>query len=60
MAVIKTLLSLLTHTAQCTSTGKVATGTANAEEATRLLAERRRQARAKKEQEDKKRLEEER
>lgn len=46
--------------AQCTSTGKVATGTANAEEATRLLAERRRQARAKKEQEDKKRLEEER
>ncbi|KAM6907592.1 MAP7 domain-containing protein 2a [Xenentodon cancila] len=41
------------------STGKVAAGTTNAEEATRLLAERRRQARAQKEQEEKKRETEE-
>ncbi|XP_015816272.1 MAP7 domain-containing protein 2a isoform X2 [Nothobranchius furzeri] len=38
-----------------TSSGKVGVGTTNAEEATRLLAERRRQARAQKELEDKKR-----
>uniref|UniRef100_A0A1A7WCZ3 MAP7 domain containing 2a n=1 Tax=Iconisemion striatum TaxID=60296 RepID=A0A1A7WCZ3_9TELE len=38
-----------------TSSGKVGAGTTNAEEATRLLAERRRQARAQKELEDKKR-----
>ncbi|KAM4546997.1 MAP7 domain-containing protein 2a [Fundulus diaphanus] len=37
-----------------TSTGKGAAGTTNAEEATRLLAERRRQARAQKELEEKK------
>ncbi|KAM4727452.1 MAP7 domain-containing protein 2a [Anableps anableps] len=37
-----------------TSTGKVGAGTTNAEEATRLLAERRRQARAQKELEEKK------
>ncbi|CAN9501419.1 unnamed protein product [Ophioblennius macclurei] len=41
------------------SLGKMAAGTTNAEEATRLLAERRRQARAQKEVEDKKREEEE-
>ncbi|AWP00110.1 putative MAP7 domain-containing protein 2 [Scophthalmus maximus] len=40
-------------------TGKVAAGTTNAEEATRLLAERRRQARAQKELEEKKREQEE-
>ncbi|XP_058483831.1 MAP7 domain-containing protein 2a [Solea solea] len=40
-------------------TGKMAAGTTNAEEATRLLAERRRQARAQKELEDKKREQEE-
>lgn len=45
--------------APCTSTGKMASGTTNEEEATRLLAERRRLARALKEQEDKKRAEEE-
>ncbi|XP_028276818.1 MAP7 domain-containing protein 2a isoform X2 [Parambassis ranga] len=39
-------------------TGKVAAGTTNAEEATRLLAERRRQARAQKELEEKKREQE--
>ncbi|XP_044227803.1 MAP7 domain-containing protein 2a isoform X2 [Thunnus albacares] len=44
---------------ECTSTGKAAAGTTNAEEATRLLAERRRQARAQKELEDKKREQEE-
>ncbi|XP_031725144.1 MAP7 domain-containing protein 2a isoform X2 [Anarrhichthys ocellatus] len=44
----------------CASTGKVAAGMTNAEEATRLLAERRRQARAQKELEEKKREEEER
>ncbi|XP_074528401.1 MAP7 domain-containing protein 2a isoform X2 [Halichoeres trimaculatus] len=43
----------------CTTTGKMAAGTTNAEEATRLLAERRRQARAQKELEDKKREQEE-
>ncbi|KAM7374294.1 hypothetical protein PAMP_006962 [Pampus punctatissimus] len=43
----------------CTSTGKAAAGTTNAEEATRVLAERRRQARAQKELEDKKREQEE-
>ncbi|XP_030009506.1 MAP7 domain-containing protein 2a isoform X2 [Sphaeramia orbicularis] len=41
------------------STGKLAAGTTNAEEATKLLAERRRQARAQKELEEKKREEEE-
>ncbi|XP_042355818.1 MAP7 domain-containing protein 2a isoform X2 [Plectropomus leopardus] len=41
------------------NTGKVAAGTTNAEEATRLLAERRRQARAQKELEEKKREQEE-
>ncbi|KAM3601843.1 uncharacterized protein V6R79_019839 [Siganus canaliculatus] len=45
--------------ATCSPTAKVAGGTTNAEEATRLLAERRRQARAQKELEDKKRLLEE-
>ncbi|XP_061607156.1 MAP7 domain-containing protein 2a isoform X2 [Phyllopteryx taeniolatus] len=44
----------------CTSTGKVAAGITNAEDASRLLAERRRQARAQKELEDKKREEEKR
>ncbi|XP_051902714.1 MAP7 domain-containing protein 2a isoform X2 [Hippocampus zosterae] len=39
----------------CTTAGKAATGITNAEEASRLLAERRRQARAQKELEDKKR-----
>ncbi|KAK5858419.1 hypothetical protein PBY51_002558 [Eleginops maclovinus] len=43
------------ESAPCASTGKVAAGTTNAEEATRLLAERRRQARAQKELDDKKR-----
>uniref|UniRef100_A0A3Q3MG68 MAP7 domain containing 2a n=2 Tax=Mastacembelus armatus TaxID=205130 RepID=A0A3Q3MG68_9TELE len=43
------------ESASCTSTGKVAAGTTNAEEAARLLAERRRQARAQKELEEKKR-----
>ncbi|XP_071316514.1 MAP7 domain-containing protein 2a isoform X2 [Trachinotus anak] len=42
------------ESAPCTATGKVAAGTTNAEEATRLLAERRRQARAQKELEEKK------
>lgn len=41
------------------NTGKVAAGTTNAEEATRLLAERRRQARAQKELEEQKREQEE-
>ncbi|XP_060910781.1 MAP7 domain-containing protein 2a isoform X7 [Labrus mixtus] len=41
------------------STGKMAAGTTNAEEATRLLAERRRLARAQKELEEKKREQEE-
>lgn len=49
----------LTESAPCTPTAKVAAGTTNAEEATRLLTERRRQARAQKELEGKK-LEEER
>ncbi|CAM9117035.1 unnamed protein product [Lampetra planeri] len=40
--------------APCVATGKVAAGTTNAEEATRLLAERRRQARAQKQLEEKK------
>lgn len=48
-----------TESASCTSTAKLAAGTTNAEEATRLLAERRRQARAQKELEDKKREQEE-
>ncbi|KAL6098565.1 map7d2 [Pungitius sinensis] len=39
----------------CASAGKAAAGTINAEEATKLLAERRRQARAQKELEDRKR-----
>ncbi|XP_034539296.1 MAP7 domain-containing protein 2a isoform X2 [Notolabrus celidotus] len=43
----------------CTTTGKMAAGTTNAEEATRLLAERRRLARAQKELEEKKREQEE-
>ncbi|KAM3869202.1 MAP7 domain-containing protein 2a [Diretmus argenteus] len=43
----------------CTPTGKLAAGTTNAEEATKLLAERRRQARAQKELDEKKREEEE-
>ncbi|XP_067350370.1 MAP7 domain-containing protein 2a isoform X2 [Channa argus] len=47
------------ESAQNTSTGKVAAGTTNAEEATRMLAERRRQARAQKELEEKKREQEE-
>ncbi|XP_029304725.1 MAP7 domain-containing protein 2a isoform X2 [Cottoperca gobio] len=47
------------ESALCTSTGKVAAGTTNAEEATRLLAERRRQARAQKELDEKKREQEE-
>ncbi|KAF3840888.1 hypothetical protein F7725_006750, partial [Dissostichus mawsoni] len=48
------------ESAPCASTGKVAAGTTNAEEATKLLAERRRQARAQKELDEKKReLEEE-
>lgn len=42
------------ESAATTSTGKVGAGTTNAEEATRLLAERRRQARAQKELEEKK------
>ncbi|XP_047462486.1 MAP7 domain-containing protein 2a isoform X3 [Mugil cephalus] len=46
--------------ALCMSTGKVAAGTTSAEEATRLLAERRRQARAQKELEEKIREQEER
>ncbi|XP_010793383.1 MAP7 domain-containing protein 2a isoform X4 [Notothenia coriiceps] len=45
--------------APCASTGKVAAGTTNAEEATKLLAERRRQARAQKELDEKKREQEE-
>lgn len=50
----------LTEPEPCTSTVKTAGGTTNAEEATRLLTERRRQARAQKELEEKKReLEEE-
>ncbi|KAK9536684.1 hypothetical protein VZT92_006447 [Zoarces viviparus] len=48
------------ESAPCASTGKVAAGMTNAEEATRLLAERRRQARAQKELDEKKREEEER
>ncbi|XP_053187060.1 MAP7 domain-containing protein 2a [Scomber japonicus] len=47
------------ESAACMSTGKAAAGTTNAEEATRLLAERRRQARAQKELEEKKREQEE-
>ncbi|XP_031175884.1 MAP7 domain-containing protein 2-like isoform X4 [Sander lucioperca] len=47
------------ESAPCSSTGKVAAGTTNAEEATRLLAERRRQARAQKELEEKKQEQEE-
>ncbi|XP_044077548.1 MAP7 domain-containing protein 2a isoform X2 [Siniperca chuatsi] len=47
------------ESALCTSTGKVAAGSTNAEEATRLMAERRRQARAQKELEEKKREQEE-
>ncbi|XP_061660329.1 MAP7 domain-containing protein 2a [Syngnathoides biaculeatus] len=43
----------------CTVTGKVAAGITNAEDASRMLAERRRQARAQKELEDKKREQEE-
>ncbi|KAM8742292.1 MAP7 domain-containing protein 2a isoform 4-T4 [Acanthopagrus schlegelii] len=43
----------------CTSAAKMAAGTTNAEEATRVLAERRRQARAQKELEDEKRKQEE-
>ncbi|XP_019108720.2 MAP7 domain-containing protein 2a isoform X3 [Larimichthys crocea] len=43
------------ESAPCTSATKVAAGTINAEDATRLLTERRRQARAQKELEDKKR-----
>lgn len=49
----------VTELAPCASTGKVAAGTTNAEEATRLLAERRRQARAQKELEEKKHEQEE-
>lgn len=45
----------LTESAACASAGRVAAGTINAEEATKLLAERRRQARAQKELEDRKR-----
>ncbi|XP_023277308.1 MAP7 domain-containing protein 2-like isoform X2 [Seriola lalandi dorsalis] len=47
------------ESAPCASAGKMAAGTTNAEEATRLLAERRRQARAQKELEEKKREQEE-
>ncbi|XP_076606131.1 MAP7 domain-containing protein 2a isoform X7 [Chaetodon auriga] len=47
------------ESAPCASAVKMAAGTTNAEEATRLLAERRRQARAQKELEDKKREQEE-
>ncbi|XP_037604096.1 MAP7 domain-containing protein 2a isoform X6 [Sebastes umbrosus] len=47
------------ESAACASTGKVAAGTTNAEEATKLLAERRRLARAQKELEEKKREQEE-
>ncbi|XP_029925153.1 MAP7 domain-containing protein 2a isoform X2 [Myripristis murdjan] len=47
------------ESAPCTPTGKQAAGTTNAEEATRLLAERRRHARAQKELEEKKREHEE-
>ncbi|KAK1882699.1 MAP7 domain containing protein 2 [Dissostichus eleginoides] len=47
------------ESAPCASTGKVAAGTTNAEEATKLLAERRRQARAQKELDEKKREQEE-
>ncbi|XP_030293269.1 MAP7 domain-containing protein 2a isoform X2 [Sparus aurata] len=43
----------------CASAAKMAAGTTNAEEATRVLAERRRQARAQKELEDEKRKQEE-
>ncbi|XP_077962868.1 MAP7 domain-containing protein 2a isoform X4 [Gasterosteus aculeatus] len=43
------------ESAACASAGRVAAGTINAEEATKLLAERRRQARAQKELEDRKR-----
>uniref|UniRef100_A0A096LYT9 MAP7 domain-containing protein 2-like n=1 Tax=Poecilia formosa TaxID=48698 RepID=A0A096LYT9_POEFO len=46
--------SVFSEAAANTSTGKVGAGTTNAEEATRLLAERRRQARAQKELEEKK------
>lgn len=50
------MLSLnLTESAPGSPTVKAAAGTTNAEEATRLLTERRRQARAQKELEDKKR-----
>uniref|UniRef100_A0A8C2ZVZ1 Uncharacterized protein n=1 Tax=Cyclopterus lumpus TaxID=8103 RepID=A0A8C2ZVZ1_CYCLU len=51
--------SVVNESAPCASAGKVAAGTTNAEEATRLLAERRRQARAQKELEEKKREQEE-
>lgn len=61
---LKILWMILTPVCLCATeaapcTGKVAAGTTNAEEATRLLAERRRQARAQKELEEKKREQEE-
>lgn len=49
----------MTESEPCTSAAKMAAGTTNAEEATRVLAERRRQARAQKELEDEKRKQEE-
>lgn len=49
----------LTESEPCASAAKMAAGTTNAEEATRVLAERRRQARAQKELEDEKRKQEE-
>ena len=49
----------MTVTSPVTPTGKAVAGTTNAEEASRLLAERRRQARVQKELEEKQRHEKE-
>lgn len=52
--ILITSFQCIAESAAITSTGKMGAGTTNAEEATRLLAERRRQARAQKELEEKK------
>lgn len=60
-AFISAHLGPLSHTdSPVTATGRSAAGTTDAEEASRLLAERRRLARIQKEQEERQRQEEER
>lgn len=54
MRILTTSFPCFSEAVANTPTGKVGAGTTNAEEATRLLAERRRQARAQKELEEKK------